>query len=95
MKKDVFSKIIHDVHAAVAHYYCDLAYDGYVRPNTLAHWNYVQNVKKPISYLVSKYMPEGPFSLLDAGCGNGQLFHLYAELGASTIAGIEISDKTC
>lgn len=92
MKQEVFSRIIHDVHASVAPEYGDLAYNGFVRPNTLEHWNYIRNVKNPISRLVLTYMPKRLFTLLDAGCGNGQLFHLYTELGAKVIVGIDFGE---
>lgn len=92
MKKEVFSRIIHDVHASVAPEYGDIAYNGFVRPNTLEHWNYLRNVKNPISKLVRSYMPNRLFTLLDAGCGNGQLFHLYTELGAKVIVGIDFGE---
>lgn len=92
MKKDEFSRIIHDVHASVASEYGDITYNGFVRPNTLEHWNYIRNVKNPISKLVSAYMPNRFFTLLDAGCGNGQLFHVYTELGAKVIVGIDFGE---
>ncbi|MEA2109386.1 MAG: class I SAM-dependent methyltransferase [Pseudomonadota bacterium] len=89
MNKHEYSKIIHDTHKAVSSSYGDLDIHGQIAKNNLSHWNYTRNVEQPISHIVNHYLPWKSFSMLDAGCGNGQLFHLYTSIGAKVIYGID------
>jgi 2-polyprenyl-3-methyl-5-hydroxy-6-metoxy-1,4-benzoquinol methylase len=89
MDRTEISRIIHDVHEMMAPHYGHLDIHGQVAPRSLSHWNYSRNVKGPITRIIKDCLPRKSFSMLDAGCGNGQLFHLYASLGASRIFGAD------
>jgi len=89
MEKSEHQKIIHDSHKMLSAGYGDLDIHGQVERNTLKHWNYQRNVREPITQIVLKYLKKRPFKMLDAGCGNGQLFHLYHELGTESICGVD------
>lgn len=89
MNKSEHKKIIHDSHEMLSAGYGDLDIHGQVDRNTLKHWNYQRNVRGPITQIVLSYLKKKPFKMLDAGCGNGQLFHLYHELGAESICGVD------
>ncbi len=91
MQPDEFKRIIHDVHDKLASVYGPLSIRGQLEQNTLEHWNYLTNLKQPVSDIVQRYVRNLPFTLLDAGCGNGQLFHLYFQLGAKVIYGVDFS----
>lgn len=93
MQKDEQSEIIRRVHEKVAPQYGDLDLHGHVLANTLPHWNYLRNVKEPIERILCDYLHVKPFVMLDAGCGNGQLFHLYAALGAEVIYGVDFGER--
>lgn len=89
MDNKQFKELIHDSHEILSQGYGDLDIHGKVQENTLAHWNYKRNVQDPISRIVEKHLQKKPFLMLDAGCGNGQLFHLYTDLGAKAIYGVD------
>ena len=91
MDKTGISRIIHAAHENMAGYYGDLNIYGQVAAKSLEAWNYLRNVHEPIKRIVSNYCPFHPFTMLDAGCGNGQLFHLFASLGAEAIYGVDFS----
>lgn len=93
MDKSQISKIIHDSHEVLAPGYGDLDMFGKVDDSTLEHWNYHRNVKSPITHIVRNYMSKKDFTMLDAGCGNGQLLHIYSELGAKTIYGVDFGNS--
>lgn len=89
-KKNIqISELIHDAHEILADGYGDLDDQGLVPQNTLEDWNYKTNVRLPIAGLVARHLHHRPFVMLDAGCGNGQLLHLYSELGAKLIYGVD------
>jgi 2-polyprenyl-3-methyl-5-hydroxy-6-metoxy-1,4-benzoquinol methylase len=87
------SRIIHAAHEKMAPHYGDLGMEGQVPGNSLPQWNYQRHVVTPISAMVRDHLPLRPFTMLDAGCGNGQLLHLYARLGASPIYGVDFSQR--
>ncbi|MBF0202917.1 MAG: class I SAM-dependent methyltransferase [Desulfamplus sp.] len=89
MDKNEISQIIHDAHERMAPSYGDLDIYGQIPEKNLSHWNYNQNVKQPIEHILKQYLRYKSFSMLDAGCGNGQLFHIYASMGAKVICGID------
>jgi 2-polyprenyl-3-methyl-5-hydroxy-6-metoxy-1,4-benzoquinol methylase len=91
MDRTEISRIIHDVHEMMAPHYGHLDIHGQVGPRSLSHWNYSRNVRGPITQIIKDCLPRKSFSMLDAGCGNGQLLHLYASLGASRIFGADFS----
>ena len=91
MEATEFRRIIHKAHESVAPDYGALSLGGDIPRNTLAHWNYIRNVAGPISTIVREHAVSAPFTVLDAGCGNGQLFHLYSGLGARAIYGVDFS----
>jgi len=93
MRDEEQREIIRLVHEKVAPQYGDLDLYGRVPANTLPHWNYLRNVKGPIERILADFQPVRPFVMLDAGCGNGQLFHLYAELGAGVIHGVDFCER--
>ncbi len=93
MEKIQISKLIHNSHEILSSGYGDLDLYGNVKSNTLEDWNYQRHVKGPITCIVQKYLGKKSFVMLDAGCGNGQLFHLYAGLGARTIYGIDFGQS--
>jgi 2-polyprenyl-3-methyl-5-hydroxy-6-metoxy-1,4-benzoquinol methylase len=93
MQKDEQREIIRLVHERVAPQYGDLDLHGRVAANSLPHWNYLRNVKGPIERIVADFLPVRPFVMLDAGCGNGQLFHLYTALGAGVIYGVDFCER--
>lgn len=82
-------RYIHDAHEHLASGYGDLDQHGNVGINTLEDWNYRRNVQEPITEIVRSHVPGRGFSVLDAGCGNGQLLHIYAQLGAGVIYGVD------
>lgn len=83
------SRFIHDAHEHLASGYGDLDERGEVQANTLEDWNYRRNVQGPIARIVAENVERTGFTVLDAGCGNGQLFHIYAQLGATAIYGVD------
>jgi 2-polyprenyl-3-methyl-5-hydroxy-6-metoxy-1,4-benzoquinol methylase len=83
------SRFIHDAHEHLASGYGHLDGRGQVQANTLEDWNYRRNVQEPISRIVAEHVGRTGFTVLDAGCGNGQLFHLYSQLGAKAIYGVD------
>ena len=93
MDKCTISRLIHDSHEILSCGYGDLDIHGRVKHNTLEDWNYQRNVKEPITRIIQKYLPKKPFVMLDAGCGNGQLFHLYSNLGAYKIYGVDFGQS--
>jgi len=76
----------------MAPHYGDLDLDGQVPMNSLPHWNYQRHVLRPLSSAVREHLTVRPATMLDAGCGNGQLFHLFAGLGAAPIYGVDFSE---
>lgn len=86
-----FRRIIHDAHDTIAPTYGALSIKGGVPERSLAHWNHMTNVEAPVTAIVRRHVQASSFTLLDAGCGNGQLFHLYAQLGARRIYGVDFS----
>jgi 2-polyprenyl-3-methyl-5-hydroxy-6-metoxy-1,4-benzoquinol methylase len=93
MRNEEQHEIIRLVHERVAPQYGDLDLYGHVAANTLPHWNYLRNVKGPIERILADFLPLRPFVMLDAGCGNGQLFHLYTSLGAGVIYGVDFCER--
>jgi 2-polyprenyl-3-methyl-5-hydroxy-6-metoxy-1,4-benzoquinol methylase len=93
MRNEEQREIIRLVHEKVATQYGDLDLYGHVPANTLPHWNYLRNVRGPIQRILGDYLHVKPFIMLDAGCGNGQLFHLYAALGADVIYGVDFCER--
>jgi 2-polyprenyl-3-methyl-5-hydroxy-6-metoxy-1,4-benzoquinol methylase len=93
MRKDQISKLIHDSHQVLSNSYGDLDDRGGLAENSLEHWNYQRNVAAPIARAVTKYLSRKSFVMLDAGCGNGQLFHLYWGLGAKVIYGVDFGSS--
>ena len=91
MQADEIHRIIHAAHEMRAPHYGELDLHGRVTPNTLEHWSYDRLVRTPIRRIVRATLGARPFVMLDAGCGNGRLFHVYRELGAQRIFGVDFS----
>jgi len=92
MDKTEHSQLILDAHENLSQGYGYLDNYGNVERNTYMEWSYLRKVRDPIVKLAERYLSKQRFHMLDAGCGNGQLIHVYTELGAASICGVDFGN---
>ena len=64
--------------------------DGLVDSKSYSAWNFMRNVKQPLTGLLSGV--DRGARILDAGCGNGQISQLLAGMGFEQIVGLDFSE---
>ncbi len=87
IKQDIIT-----AHSRIAGSYGIIKLDGIITQPSYDHWNYMRFMYAPLLHFTARCFQGSGFSVLDAGCGNGQFSQIYAQLGASAIYGLDMSE---